>query len=41
MPAFDYLASAFVMLLVLVEPFGLAPIFVATSAGMCGEARRA
>lgn len=39
MAAFDYFAAAFVTLVVVVEPFGLAPIFLAATRALPLEAR--
>jgi multiple antibiotic resistance protein len=40
LPPLDYLASAFVTLLVVVEPLGFAPIFVAATVGLDPRTRR-
>jgi multiple antibiotic resistance protein len=40
LPPLDYLASAFVTLLVVVEPLGFAPIFVAATVGVDARTRR-
>ncbi len=40
MPPLDYLVSAFVTLLVVVEPLSLAPVFLAATAGLPAATRR-
>jgi multiple antibiotic resistance protein len=40
MPALDYFPAAFVTLLLVVEPLGLAPVFIAATAGMAQIERR-